>query len=457
MKDILELRGYVVIEASNGLSAMRIINDHTPDLIFMDMNLPGMDGITLTKLIKTSTRTSDIPVIALTAAAMKGDRRRFIDAGCDDYISKPFHVKDILDSINRYGKIREQEVVQHPPIVLVADDRPENIELIQATLAPMGYSVIKAVNGVQALEKIRSLRPDVALLNVFMPELNGIEVCRNIKSDEQYASLPVIMVTALNDEDAKMQALSVGADEFLTKPVDRYELMVRVGNLLKIKKHIDTLHNQIAEKTKELNKTVVGLQETTMNVIYRLSRAIEYVDPDAGSHNIRVSKYVRRVAEAIGFTGAEVEIISMASSLHDIGKIGIPSSILLKPADLTTEEFEQVKKHPGIGLNILDKAGSTLLDVAGQIAFTHHERIDGTGYPRGLKTEEIPLAGRITAVADVFDSMTMKRPYRDAIPVEQTIDYIKLHAGTQFDQHITDVFVTHLKDILDIKHRLTDE
>ncbi len=456
IKDILELRGYVVIEASNGLSAMRIINDHIPDLIFMDMNLPGMDGITLTKLIKTSSKTNNIPVIALTAAAMKGDRSRFIQAGCDDYISKPFHVKDILDSIKKYGKAEEQKTIKHPPIVLVADDRPENIELISATLSPMGYNIIKAANGVQAMEKIRTLRPDIAMINVFMPELNGIEVCKSIKSDEQYSSIPVIMITALNDADSKMKALSVGADEFLTKPIDRYELMVRVGNLLNVKKHIDNLNNQIVEKTKELKKVILELKDANINIVYRLSRAVEYIDNDTGNHNIRVSKYVMSIADGMGFTKEEVETISIASSLHDIGKIGIPSLILLKPSSLTTEEFEQVKKHTQIGSTLLTNSGSKLLDMAGQIALTHHERMDGTGYPHGLKTDSIPVEGRITALADVFDSMTIKRPYRDALPVDQTVEYIKSKAGTQFDAHITDVFLRHLKDILDIKYMIKE-
>jgi putative two-component system response regulator len=456
IKDILELRSYVVIEATNGLSAMRIINDHIPDLIFMDMNLPGMDGITLTRLIKTSSKTSNIPVIALTAAAMKGDRSRFIQAGCDDYLSKPFHVKDVLDVIKKYGKTEEQKAAVHPPIILVADDRPENIELISATLSPMGYTIVKAENGVQALEKIRTLHPDIALLNVFMPELNGIEVCKNIKSDEQYSSMPVIMITALNDADSKMKSLSVGADEFLTKPIDRYELIVRVGNLLNVKKHIDKLNNKIIEKTKELQKAIMELKDSNMTVVYRLSRAVEYIDSDTGDHNIRVSKYVMSIADAMGLTKQEVEEQSIASSLHDIGKIGVPSSILLKPSSLTPEEFEQVKKHPQIGSDILNNSGSKLLDMAGQIALTHHERMDGTGYPQGLKADGIPLAGRITAVADVFDSMTIKRPYRDAIPVDQTVEYIKSNAGTQFDPQITDAFMKHLKDILDIKYMLKE-
>lgn len=451
IKDILELRRYVVIEASNGLSAMRIINDHIPDLIFMDMNLPGMDGITLTRLIKTSSKTVNIPVIALTAAAMKGDRDRFVQAGCDDYISKPFHVKDVLDVIKKYAKAEEQRTAIHPPIILIADDRPENIELISATLSPMGYNIIKAANGLQAMEKIRALRPDIAMINVFMPELNGIEVCKNIKSDERYSSIPVIMITALDDADSKMKALSVGADEFLTKPIDRYELIVRVGNLLKVKNHIDNLNNQIVKKTKELQKAIVELKDTNINVIYRLSRAVEYIDNDTGDHNIRVSKYVMSIAESMGLTKNEVEEVSIASSLHDIGKIGVPPSILLKPSSLTPEEFEQVKKHTQIGSNILSNSGSKLLDMAGVIALTHHERIDGTGYPQGLKTDGIPLEGRITAVADVFDSMTIKRPYRDAIPVEQTVEYIKSNTGTQFDPQVTDAFMKHFKDILDIK------
>ncbi|MGB9736398.1 MAG: response regulator [bacterium] len=456
VKDILELRGYIVMEASNGLSAIRIINEHVPDLIFMDMNLPGMDGVTLTRLIKASSKTSNIPVIALTASAMKGDRNRFIQAGCDDYISKPFHVKDIIDMIQKYAKTEEQRTLSHPSIVLIADDKPENIELISAILSPMGYSIVKATNGVEAIEKIRTLHPDIALINVIMPELNGIEVCKNIKSDERYASIPIIIITALNDTDSKIKALSVGADEFLTKPVDKYELIVRIGNLLKIKKHIDGLNDKIVEKTKELQKMINGLKQTNIDVVYRLSRIIEYADKDTGTHNVRVSKYVMSLAEVLGFTKEEVETISVASALHDIGKIAISQSLLLKPSSLTQEEFEQVKLHTTIGANMLQNSGSELLDKAQQIALTHHERWNGSGYPRGLNAEDIPFEGRLTAIADVFDSMTIKRPYRDAIPVDQTIEYIKSNAGILFDPRITNAFLTHLKDILDIKYMLKD-
>lgn len=456
VKDILELRGYIVMEASNGLSAIRIINEHIPDLIFMDMRLPGMDGITLTKLIKTSSKTSHIPVIALTASAMKGDRSRFIQAGCDDYISKPFHVKDILDMVEKYAKTGEQGVHTHPPIVLIADDKQENIELIAATLSSMGYNITKANNGVEALEKIRSLHPDIALINVIMPELNGIEVCKSIKSDDRYASIPVIIITALDDSDSKMKALSVGADEFLTKPVDRYELIVRIGNLLKVKKHIDELNNKILDKTKELTNALAQQKEINRDVLYNLSVVAEYMDDTIGSHNIRVSKYVMTIADAIGFTKEEAEQLSLAATLHDIGKIGIPLSILLKPSDLTAEEFEQVKKHPQIGANILHGSNSKLLDIASKISLSHHERFDGKGYPKGLQSNSIPLEGRITAVADTFDSMTMKRPYRDAIPVGETIEYIKSNSGTQFDTQVSDVFIKHLKDILDIKYMFVD-
>lgn len=456
VKDILELRGYIVMEANNGLSAIRIINEHVPDLIFMDMNLPGIDGVTLTRLIKTSSKTDNIPVIALTASAMKGDKNRFLQAGCDDYISKPFHVKDILDVIHKYAKAEEQKTIPHQPIILIADDKAENIELISAILAPMGYGIIKAVNGVEAIEKIRTLHPDIALVNVMMPELNGIEVCKNIKSDELYASIPIIIITALDDTESKIRALSVSADEFLTKPIDKYELIVRINNLLKIKRHIDELNDKIVEKTKELKGLINDLKQTNSDVVYRLSRLAEYADQYTGAHNIRVSKYVMTLAEGLGFTKDEIELVSMASALHDIGMIAISQSLLLKPSNLTEEEFEQVKQHTTIGAGMLHNSGLKLLEKAEQIALTHHERWNGTGYPVGLRSEDIPIEGRLTAIADVFDSMTIKRSYRDAIAVDQTVEYIKSNAKVLFDPQVTDMFLKHLKDILNIKYMFKD-
>ncbi len=456
IREIIEMRAHTIMEANNGVSALRLINEHIPDLIFVDINLPGMDGLTLTKLIKANPKINNIPVVAVTASAMKGDKQRFLQAGCDEYISKPFHVKDIIDILNKYDVDAKKAQGQHNPIVLVADDRIENLKLIEAILLPLGYNIITVNNGKQAIDKIKTIEPDIALINVLMPEVDGIEVCRLIKADKQTSTIPVIIITALDDTESKIMALSAGADEFLTKPIDRSELILRIKNLLKIKQHVDSLNKIINEKTRSLQSTIETLKQSQIETIYKLSKAVEYMDQNIGNHNERVSRYVMIITNALGISRDEAETISVASCMHDIGKIGVPQSILLKPDSLTTNEFKQVKEHTTIGANILSSAGSKILDLAAEIALTHHERWDGNGYPRGLAGNLIPITGRITAIADVFDALTMKKTYRPAFSVENAIEAINAESGKHLDPELVDVFLNRIKDIIEVTYLFKD-
>jgi putative two-component system response regulator len=276
------------------------------------------------------------------------------------------------------------------------------------------------------------------LLDIMMPDMDGYEACSLIRSDPETTNIPVIIVTALSDRESKLKGLEVSANEFLTKPIDRIELILRVKNLLRIKEYEDFMlrHNQMLEDEvrrrtydlqmayDEIEKAQREIKESYIETIYRLTLAAEFKDEDTATHIKRISHYCRLLAELLGQTDEFVETIYYAGPMHDIGKIGIPDNILLKPGTLTTDEFEVIKTHTTIGARILSKSSSEYLAAAEVVALSHHERWDGTGYPQGLKGDTIPLMGRIMNVVDQYDSLRSKRPYKVPFSHEQAFDVI---------------------------------
>lgn len=324
------------------------------------------------------------------------------------------------------------------PKILVVDDEEPNVKLLSSVLKALGYETETAFNGVEAIKKTKAFQPDLVLLDIMMPEMDGYEACDLLKSDPETANIPVVIVTALSDRDSKLKGLNVGASDFLTKPIDRSELTIRVKNLLKIKEYEDFMlrHNQLLEE--EVKKRTFELQdalevieqaqeETKMSyieTIHRLVLAAEYKDEDTATHIKRISHYCRILAERLGQPDSFIETIYYASPMHDIGKIGIPDSILMKPGKLDDEEFEKIKSHTIIGAKILGDSTSDFLKSAETIALTHHERWDGMGYPQGLKGNEIPLMGRIMNIVDQYDSLRSKRPYKPGFSHEKAFEII---------------------------------
>ena len=346
------------------------------------------------------------------------------------------------------------------PHILVVDDEDLNLRLMEALLIPLGYEVSLARDGEEALKKVKELTPDLILLDIMMPLMDGFEVAKQLKADEDTRVIPIVMVTALNDVEDRVKALEAGADDFLAKPVDKVEVRARVKSLLKVKAYNDhmrdyqeELEREVTRQTRQLREAFKRTKEASLDTIHRLSRAAEYRDEDTGGHIQRMSNYSAAIARKIGMTKEEVETILYAAPMHDVGKIGIPDKILLKPGKLDREEWQIMMDHAIIGGKILEGSDSEVLALAEVIAFSHHEKWDGSGYPKGLAHDEIPIAGRITAIADVFDALTSRRPYKEPFSLEKTFAIIKEGRGNHFDPDLVDAFFAIEEEILAIKKK----
>ena len=344
--------------------------------------------------------------------------------------------------------------------ILIVDDSSLNRELFQALLECQGHTSECAVNGVDALQKL-SPDFDLVLMDVQMPDMDGYEATRRIRQMPEYADLPVIMVTALSSKEDRLCAVQAGANDFIAKPVDRTELQVRMASLLKMKRAQDALKRQHAElevlvqqRTAELQDALNFLvvsemeaQQAHRDTIDRLVVAAEYRDENTALHVQRVSQYCVLLAQLLQMGEEEVEIVRQASAMHDVGKIGVPDSVLLKPGRLTPEERQVMEQHTLIGARILGNSSSHLLQAGEAIALTHHEKWDGSGYPHGLAGEEIPLYARICAVADVFDALTTSRSYKPAFPNERALEIMREGRGKHFDPTLLDLFLNSMSHV----------
>jgi putative two-component system response regulator len=342
---------------------------------------------------------------------------------------------------------------QHP-VILIADDDPKIREALSSILEGEEYAVISVASGEEALHCLDDASPDVILLDLSMPGMNGFDVLKRLKTDTATMHIPIVIITGRNDIDSRVEALKLGADDFLQKPPHYAELIARVRSLVKVKayndymiEHQQILEQQVAERTKELQGALEKLREASLDTIVRLSRAAEYRDENTSEHLQRMSSYAAVLAAAYGMSREEVDVLRRAAPMHDIGKIGIPDSVLLKKGKLTEDEWVLMKTHPQIGAQILEGSKSELLMKGRIIAMTHHEKWDGSGYPKGLAGGDIPLEGRITAVADVFDALTSKRPYKEAISAEKAFSIIREGRGRHFDPELTDIFLAMKTEI----------
>ena len=361
--------------------------------------------------------------------------------------------------------------------ILIVDDEPVNIKVVKKYLQIAGYTeFITTSEAPRAMEMIRKEKPDIVLLDVMMPQVSGLKILQDVRSDPELAHLPVLILTASTDAETKRSALELGATDFLAKPVDAADLVPRVRNCLLVKAHHDHLERYSNHLEAEVRIRTAELEKSRLQVVHCLARAAEYRDDDTGRHVVRVGKYAGILARELGFPAEQVAMLEMAAQLHDVGKIGIPDSILLKPGRLDPEEFKLMQRHCEYGrLIILPDEPSpprgnatartqprrptstrSLLELAADIAFTHHERWDGTGYPSNIAGEQIPLEGRITAVADVFDALASRRPYKGAFPLESCISIVKDGRGRQFDPAVVDALLRRVGEFSTVAQHMAD-
>jgi putative two-component system response regulator len=342
------------------------------------------------------------------------------------------------------------------PRILIVDDERRQRAVLQDVLEGQGYECLQAADGVEALEAIRKAEPDVLLVDIRMPRMDGLQLTRRIKQDEAWKRIPIVIVTGLDDVQARVQAFNIGADDFLTTPLHLEELRARVRSLVKVKAYNDhLLHHQEALRAREA-RAIEEAKEAHLDTIYRLSRAAEYRDEDTAAHIQRIGRYAQAVARCLSLEAATIETIGYAAPMHDVGKIGIPDKILLKPGKLDRDEWEIMKQHTLFGARILEGSPSGILRLGREIALTHHERWDGAGYPRGLRGEEIPAAGRVTALVDVFDALNSKRPYKEPLPLVQCFRIVLAGRGSQFDPQVVDAFFAARREILQIRDEIPD-
>jgi putative two-component system response regulator len=333
--------------------------------------------------------------------------------------------------------------------ILVVDDAPENIELLASILQPT-YRVRVALGGAKAVKIVLSEQPpDLVLLDIMMPEMDGYEVCRQIKSVPERHNIPILFVTAMEDQADEARGLEIGADDYITKPYSAPIILAR------IKAHL-ALYDQNRELEKQVDERTRELQETRMQIIHRLGRAAEFRDNETGLHVVRMAHFSRLIAIAAGMSESLTETLFLAAPMHDVGKIGIPDNILLKPGKLDAPEWHVMKTHTTVGAEILGEHPDPLLSMARLVALSHHEKWDGSGYPHGLVGEAIPLVGRIVAIADVFDALTSERPYKLAWEISSAVEYILSGAGGHFDPYLTQCFSEALPQILEVRERFSD-
>lgn len=334
--------------------------------------------------------------------------------------------------------------------ILVVDDTPENIELLCAVLEST-YRTKVAVSGEKALRIANSeAKPDLILLDIMMPGMNGYDVCRTLKANPDTRGIPVIFVTALGESRDEQLGLELGAVDYLTKPLNPPIVRARV------KTHL-ALYDQTRELERMVQLRTRDLESTRREILHRLGRASEFKDNETGRHIIRMSHYSRLIGQAAGMSEASVDTLYHAAAMHDVGKIGIPDYVLLKPGKLDEKEWEIIRRHPEIGAEIIGRHEDDLLQAAHTIALTHHEKWDGSGYPCRIKGDDIPLMGRIVAVADVFDALTSVRPYKTAWTVDVAVRLIEEGSGAHFDPDMVAAFKSMLPEITKIKEQYAEE
>ncbi len=364
--------------------------------------------------------------------------------------------------------------------IMIIDDEELVIRAVQRFLSVEGFSNFHGVrDSTRAIDAIREVQPDVVLLDIMMPTVSGLDILRERRKHHSLQIIPFIILSASSEIEVKREALSLGAAEFLSKPVDNVDLVLRVQNSLIIKRHYDQIRNYATDLERQVQLRTRQIELSREQIVQCLAKAAEFRDNETGQHVVRVGKYAAVIAKQLGFGPNYCRQIELASQLHDVGKIGIPDHVLLNPGKLTPEQFEIMKQHCRLGVEIMeplaraesdllrryatisgqvmDGVESPLLTMAANIARTHHEKWDGTGYPAGLRAEEIPIEGRITCVADVYDALCSERPYKPTYSPERCLEIMLSERGSRFDPTVLDAFLEMIEEINQIRQLYPDK
>ncbi len=372
----------------------------------------------------------------------------------------------------------ETEDSRHARIMIV-DDEMINIEVVKAYLEEEGFfNFLTTTRSTMAIDMVRNEKPDIVLLDINMPQVSGLDILNAMRNDHELKLIPAIVLTASHDPQIKLNALRLGASDFLAKPVDPSELMLRLQNVLAVKAYQDHLAKYSERLEDQVRLRTAELMLSRQEAIHCLARAGEFRDDDTGHHVTRVGRYAALIAQELGFDQVTVDLIEQAAQLHDVGKIGIPDAILHKPGKLDPQEFDMMRAHCGIGrriinplsneesirlrthatvgMQIMGSTNSPVLKLAAVIAATHHEKWDGTGYPHQIAGDRIPLEGRIVAVADVFDALSSARPYKEAFPIEKCLQILREGRGSHFDPYVLDAFFRRQDEAISIRREYGD-
>lgn len=528
--DLLELAGFSYAMAMTAEEGIHLAESEHPTLILMDIQLPGMDGLEATRQLKSNPTTQQIPIVALTAHAMKGDEERALQAGCLGYITKPINtrafarlVEEFIESHATVPLLLEEEplpvvleLVQHQPLpdeplplalealplevapttpvaatatrpspkrrkrelnfasapassarFLIVDDDEINREMLSAMLRTLGYDSDVVSSGAEALATLNQ-HHDLILLDYMMPGLDGVAVCQQVRQESRFPDIPIIMVTALSGKEDQLRAVEAGANDWICKPVDRTELSVRVGSLLKMKRATDALRQQqrdleevVRSRTQELRRALDEVRQAqsesrqaALDAMQRMAYTAEFREGATAAAHIRaVGQYSAVIALSLGLSPMEAERVLYASQVHDIGLLAIQEGIVNKKGERDDYEESVYRQHVILGARLLSGSPSELLRAAELIALTHHERWDGKGYPQGLTGEEIPLFGRIVALADTFDQWTSYNHKRRAISNDEACVRLQEEAGKAFDPAVVDAFLKSFDEIVEWQRR----
>lgn len=342
--------------------------------------------------------------------------------------------------------------------VLIVDDTEINLILFGALVKKLDDCESHSFSDSRAgLNWAQAHIPDLVIVDYMMPEMDGLEFIRQLREIPGRESIPVLMITANDQKQIRYRALDIGANDFLTKPVDKVEFLARAKNMLTLNDARKKLADQAQWLAEEVRKATHEVVERERETVIRLSRAAEFRDPETGAHILRMAHYSQIIARGLGLPQSDQYLLLEAAPMHDIGKVGIADKILLKPGRLEPDEFEVMKRHATIGHELLKGSSSRVLQAGAEIALGHHEKYDGSGYPSGIKGEDIPIFSRIVAVADVFDALTSERPYKKAWTVEAAVDFLVAGSGKHFDPACVMAFLNAWDDVMEVRARYSED